>query len=474
LKKSLAIKPTAVGHTNMGLTMAAMGRHLNARDQFIKSLQLHPDYMGGKWNLALLDLGMGNWEKGFEEYECRVEYRGEVQYPKLPYPMWNGEDLNFKTLFVHGEQGIGDRILFARYLYWLKQAYPDCIIKYATLDEAKRLLWDYRKVVDFVDTETPFRDIQADYGVFLLSLPRFAKSTPSNVPPDPGYIRSRVEPDKDLVLAFKEGGPLYPRQKSLKVGIRWSGNAYNEANDDRKIPFEFLLELAENPNVTLYSLQVGEGSEQIAKNGADNICVNVGNAMASKGYIGTALVLLHLDLVVTTCTSVAHLSAAMGIPTWVLLSSNPYWVWGNQGRTTPWYPAVRRGVQVYKSGSGMKVHAYDYHPSGRSEEVKDNWGGLPAKDSIAAQLRDKGVISHDEYRSVHHKNPERLDKQGLPVGVSDKKLSKLLRSKAARPLPTGVGAIPEVAVAFVPLSTYDELAAVHQPAAVLVLDGGLA
>ena len=35
-------------------------------------------------------------------------------------------------------------------------------------------------------------------------------------------------------------------------------------------------------------------------------------------------------------------------------------------------------------------------------------------------------------------------------------------------------AIPEVAVAFVPLSTYDELAVVHQPAAVLALDGGLA
>ena len=35
-------------------------------------------------------------------------------------------------------------------------------------------------------------------------------------------------------------------------------------------------------------------------------------------------------------------------------------------------------------------------------------------------------------------------------------------------------AIPEVAVAFVPLSISDELAAVHQPAAVLTLDGGLA
>jgi len=341
LKKSLHLRPTAVAHCNMGLTLASMGRFLTARDHHIEALKIHPEYMGSRWNLALLDLGMGNWERGLEEYECRMEYRGEVQYPKLPYPVWKGEDLNGKTIFVHGEQGIGDRILFSRYLAWLKNTYPDCTILHATIDECKRLMWDYRKIVQFVDPETPYRDIPADYHIFLLSLPRLAKSTPTNVPPDPGYIRSRVEPDKDLVIAFRDGGPLNPRQKSLKVGVRWSGNSYNEANDDRKIPFEFLLELAENPDVTLYSLQVGEGSERLTQLGAENICVNVGNAMASKGYIGSAMVMLHLDLVVTTCTSVAHLAGAMGIPTWVLLSSNPYWVWGNQGRTAPWYPSVR-------------------------------------------------------------------------------------------------------------------------------------
>jgi hypothetical protein len=104
-----------------------------------------------------------------------------------------------------------------------------------------------------------------------------------------------------LVIGFKEGGAYSPRDKSsLKVGIAWSGNTYNEANDDRKIPFEYLLELAENPRVTLYSLQVGEASEDIARNKAERICVDVGNAMAEKQFIGTAMTLLHLDLVVTT------------------------------------------------------------------------------------------------------------------------------------------------------------------------------
>jgi len=68
--------------------------------------------------------------------------------------------------------------------------------------------------------------------------------------------------------------------------------------------------------------------------------MDIGDAMASKGYIGTAMTLLHLDLVVTACTSVAHLSASMGIPTWIILSSNPYWVWLNEGKTTDWYPSV--------------------------------------------------------------------------------------------------------------------------------------
>jgi Tetratricopeptide repeat len=341
LKKSIDVRPTAIAHNNLGLSLSSLGEYEAARPHYLESTRLNPQYLGAKWNLALLDLGTGDWKNGFEAYECRMDYRGEVQYPKLRYPMWNGEDLNGKTIFVHGEQGVGDRILFSRYLLWLKEAYPDCTIKHTTIPECQRLLWGYRKIVEFVDPETPYKDIDADYGVFLLSLPKFHKSEPDHVPPDPGFIRSRVEPDKDLVVAFKEGGPLSPRQKgSLKVGIRWSGNPNNESNYDRKIPFEFLLELAENPNVTLYSLQVGDGVEQIAHNGAQQICMDIGGAMSSKGYIGTAMTLLHLDLVITACTSVAHLSAAMGIPTWIILSSNPYWVWLNEGRTTHWYPSV--------------------------------------------------------------------------------------------------------------------------------------
>ena len=341
LQKSIDMRPSAIAHSNMGLLMTSLGKLKVAEVHYKESLRLNPNHIGAKWDLALYYLGIGDWERGWDTYECRMDYRGITQYPKLPYPMWNGEDLNGKTIFIHGEQGVGDRILFSRYLVWLKQTYPDCRILHVTLPDCQKLMWGFRHCIEFVEQETPYRDIKADYGLYLLSLPKFHRSTPDSVPPDPGFIRARVEPDKNLVQGFRKGGVLCPRMKSLKVGIRWSGNPNNDSKDDRKIPFEFLLELAENSNVTLYGLQVGRGSEDIASNGAEQLCIDIGNAMASKGYIGTAMTLLHLDLVITTCTSIAHLAGSLGIPTWVLLSTNPYFCWLNEGDTSCWYPSVR-------------------------------------------------------------------------------------------------------------------------------------
>jgi ADP-heptose:LPS heptosyltransferase len=48
-----------------------------------------------------------------------------------------------------------------------------------------------------------------------------------------------------------------------------------------------------------------------------------------------------LDLVITVDTSIAHLAAALGRPTWILLPSNPDYRWLLDRDDSPWYPTVR-------------------------------------------------------------------------------------------------------------------------------------
>jgi hypothetical protein len=48
-----------------------------------------------------------------------------------------------------------------------------------------------------------------------------------------------------------------------------------------------------------------------------------------------------MDLVITCCTSIAHLCGALGVNAWVVLCKNPYWVWMHERPDSPWYPSLR-------------------------------------------------------------------------------------------------------------------------------------
>ncbi len=60
-----------------------------------------------------------------------------------------------------------------------------------------------------------------------------------------------------------------------------------------------------------------------------------------KSWEDTASILKGLDLVITSCTSVAHLSAALGVETWVIVPVLPYYVWSVPGEKSVWYDSVR-------------------------------------------------------------------------------------------------------------------------------------
>lgn len=342
IRRSLALNPADPGtHSNMGTLMATLGRIAPMREHFEKAIAIEPANHSARWNYAMALLDLGLWLDAWPHYEVRMAYSPD-KFPKMPYPYWKGQNLDGKTLYVQAEQGFGDRVLFSRYLSWVHEQWPTARILLLTesppMPDMRPLLWGFHDFVEFLPAGTPWPE-DVDYGVFEMSLPGIHRSTPDYVPRDPGLIRKRVLPDADGV---RVPDPLVP---AIKVGVCWSGNPLMMRNSDRSMPLELMLQLEEVPNVQLYGLQFAPGRADIARVGAHDLMLDLSEDIeknsGTSSFVGTCAIMSTLDMVITVCTANAHLAGAMGVPTWVALCHDPYWVWLRGRSDSPWYPNTK-------------------------------------------------------------------------------------------------------------------------------------
>ena len=105
--------------------------------------------------------------------------------------------------------------------------------------------------------------------------------------------------------------------------------------------FDTLSNIKVLKNIEFVSLQKGIGQKQL--NQKNNMPFVKGQADfdASIDFRDTSAVIAQCDLVITTDSVIAHLSAAMGIETWVALQWIPEWRWGLKGNSTKWYPSIK-------------------------------------------------------------------------------------------------------------------------------------
>ena len=374
--RALSFDDFAEARHNRALILESMGHHDLAEKEFARALELFPGYHNAKWCRSMMRLSLGDYARGWEEYESRIPFRqkdGKPIYPKFPAPYWQGEKLEGKKVFCCIEQGIGDTIMFSRFLPLLKeQVGPKVLggrVYLCCAHEIMVLLWEFveRGIVEYVPEGIPIP--KCDYSVVTGSLPWHSRCTLGTLPGDPGLIRERVDSQMRIGKADVPA-PLGPNP--FKVGICWTGNPEQDRNDERSIPLELMLTLAEHPNVWLYSLQAGPGRADIERLGAKDIVCDLGPQLKERGITVAATALLQMDLVITCCTSIAHLCGALGLPAWVVLCKNPYWVWMYERTDSPWYPSLRLFRQ----------------------EKTDDWKG------VMQQVRDELIDVVDAHRVV--------------------------------------------------------------------------
>ena len=331
-QKSVALDPSKPSnHHNLGITCRQAARYRDAIKSFEAALKLKPGWTSAKWDLALVRLHVGDFDKGWPLYESRWQLP-EMTMPKLAKPLWNGEKLEGRSILLHSEQGFGDAIQCVRYAAALKSDYGAGRVVLDCKPQLARLFAGAAGVDEIVPRgkALPAYDLHCP----LNSLPGRFKTTTETIPGRTPFLKAPEGSGAKFARAMALAGGR------LKVGIVWSGSVTFKDNQHRATTLARFLKHFGLPTVCLYSLQKGPPEDELRALGADAPLVDLTPLIDD--FADTAAAVEQLDLVLMTDSSVAHLCGALDRPVWVLLPFHAHWLWlGNDRDVTPWYPSMR-------------------------------------------------------------------------------------------------------------------------------------
>lgn len=330
--KAIALNPVYVkAYSNRGVVLRDLNRPKDALASYDRAIALRPDDVEANWNRSLCLLLTGDFERGWQAYEWRKKQKGHSAARNYPQPLWSGtQDLAGKTLFLYWEQGLGDTIQFCRYARLAEARGAKVVL--SVQGPLRRLLSRLSPTIQILGArEDP---AEFDYHAPLLSLPLTFGTTLRDIPADIPYLSA--EPDRIDHWRDRLGAD------GFKIGICWQGRV-GRVDVGRSFAVTEFYDIAAIPGVRLISLQKGEGAKQLESlpEGMPIETLGAEFDAGPQAFLDTAAVMAHMDLIITSDTSVAHLAGALGRPAWVALKHVPDWRWLLEGSGCPWYPTMR-------------------------------------------------------------------------------------------------------------------------------------
>jgi len=319
----------AIGHNNIGMVFSRLGLPLPAIERFDRTLALDPTYAEARWNRARQRLTLGDWERGWQDFEARRETPKFI--PTLYHPgtkVWRGEPIEGKTLLLHAEQGRGDSIQFVRWARLCADLGATVILDVEADLVALFESHDPRIKVIARGPHPPAHDLNCP----LPSLPAIFKATEATLPTPPYLF---VDPERGKNWAAR----LNTREGVFRVGLIWAGNPDFSEDDLRSPRLTAFLPLLELTGIDFFGLQVGDGRRDLEGMPLAENFTDLGGAFSD--FADTAAAMNQMDLIISSCTGPAHLAGALGRPLWIALPFVADWRWMRGRDDSPWYPGAR-------------------------------------------------------------------------------------------------------------------------------------
>jgi hypothetical protein len=230
--------------------------------------------------------------------------------PPVPTPMWDGKSMG--TILYYLEGGIGDQIHALKYIKDMNRRGCDIIVACsAELFPIVKCCIGVKMIIEHSAAGGVYHDFWVPAMSVLIPL---------------GYEY------KDI-----NGSPYIPKTNSPKnkrpvIGVRWQGNPKFEHEQNRRFPLKSFFDALKNIDADFICLQRDAGEED---------CPEFIKKVPLNNWEQTRDAISGCDLVISSCTSVAHLAGAMGVPTWIIVPVLNYYIWSVPGDKSPYYDSVK-------------------------------------------------------------------------------------------------------------------------------------
>ncbi|MCF6806937.1 tetratricopeptide repeat protein [Thiotrichales bacterium 19S9-12] len=320
-------------YSNLAVAKHLLGDVSKAEELFKEALKLEPSNEKILFNYSILLLTQFDFTKGFDLYRNRfspnVNDPNTFYQPKTDKPYYNGENLENKTIYIYHEQGVGDMIMFARFIQYLIEQKANVIIY---INKHQGLYSLFKRSFPKASIVKKEYKKDYDYHIAMMDLGYALKLNHKNIPYTNGYLKPSLKKKKFFKTKVNQS------KKKLAIGIAWKGKSIYPNDHYRSMDLEVMLnKLNIKLPYKLYSLQKDLTEEEV--NLLKKYKIN-DLSQYCNDFLDTASAMTNLDFVISVDTAIAHLSSALGIETLVLLSAYQIeWRWGlaNQSTSSYWY-----------------------------------------------------------------------------------------------------------------------------------------
>lgn len=311
---------------NRGVALNGKKCTKEALASFDRAIELNPNDNNSLWNKSLTNLLIGNFKEGWELHDFRWKINNFEPYRHSQIKELKKIDgINGKKILVWHEQGLGDSIQFSRFIPKLLNIGAKVVF-----EAPNPLLNLFSQNLNCQVTSNAKNIIDFDFQIPLLSLPKLFKIDINNIPKP---LNIKINRDKAIAWQKK----LNLSYKQLNIGIAISGNRAQKDNLLRSIPLKEIEPLLEFGTFFLIQKELSKSDEEFLAS-HKNIKF-IGDQLTD--FNDTAAIVENMDLIISVCTSLIHLSGSLNKNSYLMSRHLSDWRWLQDRQDSPWYPSIK-------------------------------------------------------------------------------------------------------------------------------------